>query len=196
MAQATSLTPDAQRLSAALEAAPVRVAGLAAPLDGTAAGFSAIRIHGDFHLGQTLKTPTGFVLVDFEGEPARPVEERRQKHCALKDVAGMLRSFEYAFAVAGQQASSHAAAALRAAVPLREAFLEGYFAGVDRSPAAFVPRHEGARAAWLSFFELEKAVYEVEYELNNRPTWVHIPLEGLVRILGSPHSAQGPGVQP
>jgi trehalose synthase-fused probable maltokinase len=163
-------------------------------------GFAKIRVHGDFHLGQTLKVATGFVLFDFEGEPARPLAERRAKHCALKDVAGMLRSFDYAVATArgaeldGQdslaglckQASALADQPVRTDPPghvplLREAFLEGY-RGRARG-AVFLPSDQGTLAAWLDFFELDKALYEVEYEVNNRPDWVAIPLEGMRRIM-------------
>ncbi|HUU34343.1 MAG TPA: hypothetical protein VMW48_09780 [Vicinamibacterales bacterium] len=151
--------------------------------DGTAA-FDRIRIHGDFHLGQTLKTPGGFTIIDFEGEPSKPLVARRLKQCALKDVAGMLRSLDYAAATADAAAGAEAgeAAPLTA---MRQAFLEGYFSRADRHGARYLPAAAAARDAWTSLFELEKALYEVEYELNNRPTWVHIPLGALTRLLGA-----------
>ena len=176
-----SLPRDGHRLLAALDAAPARIAAMVPAIGDPATRFAAIRIHGDYHLGQTLKTPARFVIVDFEGEPARPLEERRRKQCALKDVAGMLRSFDYALAVAGDGTAPDAAR--REGLAMRAAFLQGYFARVDLSHAVFVPADGQARARWLAFFELEKAVYELEYELNHRPTWVHIPLDALVRIL-------------
>lgn len=150
---------------------------LAAPAlpdpDGDA-GFARIRIHGDYHLGQTLRTDSGFVLLDFEGEPARPLAERRTTHCALRDVAGMLRSFDYA------------AAEARGGDPdsvrwLRRTFLDGY--RDTAGDGAFLPRSSEAAAALLAFFERDKALYEIAYELNHRPDWVGIPLRGLNALL-------------
>jgi trehalose synthase-fused probable maltokinase len=155
-------------------------AALTPPIVGSG-HFHRIRVHGDFHLGQTLKTPSGFVLVDFEGEPTRPIAERRQKHCALKDVAGMVRSFDYAVAVAG--AVPDRMAALHDAFDLRSAFLEGYFAAAEGGAPAFLPGDDAARRRWLRFFELDKALYELEYELDSRPAWAHIPALGLLRVL-------------
>jgi maltose alpha-D-glucosyltransferase/alpha-amylase len=140
-----------------------------------ARGCLAIRIHGDFHLGQTLKTPGGFAIIDFEGEPAKPLDERRQKHCALKDVAGMLRSFEYAAAVAAREAP----AAPEAVPALRTAYLDGYLARARKDGARFLPSAPAVIEAWTAFFELEKVLYEVEYELDHRPDWVWVPLRGL-----------------
>jgi len=150
--------------------------------DGADHLFSTIRIHGDFHLGQTLKTPTGFVLIDFEGEPTRPVDERRQTHCALKDVAGMLRSFEYAVAVACERAPGREEG-LRRALPMASAFLDGYFDAAPGGPAVFLPAGRDACLQWIRFFELEKALYELDYELTNRPSWAHIPARGILRLL-------------
>ncbi len=180
-----------QRLAnLAPEVAPLAQAVLAArdgaarqlPDRDEATAFDRIRIHGDFHLGQTLRTRDGFVIIDFEGEPSRPLAARRQKHCALKDVAGMLRSLDYAAATADAAAGAESgeAAPLTA---MRQAFLDGYLAGADRHGARFLPTSAAARVAWTGLFELEKALYEVEYELNNRPTWVHIPLRALSDLL-------------
>lgn len=144
-------------------------------------GFDAIRIHGDFHLGQTLRTETGFAIIDFEGEPSRPLEERRRHHCALKDVAGMLRSFDYAAASAARTADGTGG---RRASAMRQAFLLGYLSTADRAGGRFLPGGAGARAMWTGLFELEKALYEVEYELNNRPSWAAIPLAALARLAG------------
>jgi maltose alpha-D-glucosyltransferase/alpha-amylase len=141
-----------------------------------------IRVHGDYHLGQVLKTPEGFALIDFEGEPTRPLAERRNKQCALKDVAGMIRSFQYAAQSARERAADALPPAL-AASSLRTAFLEGYLSRAIAAGASFLPADPGATEAWIRFFELEKALYEIEYEINNRPTWVHIPLGGMVEIL-------------
>jgi trehalose synthase-fused probable maltokinase len=144
------------------------------------ASMRKIRVHGDFHLGQTLKTADGFVLIDFEGEPARPLDERRQKHCALKDVAGLLRSLDYAEATASRRSP----AAAGAAAILSQAFLDGYYS--EPHLDSFLPRDRERSAPILTLFELEKALYEVEYELNNRPDWLHIPLAAVVRALDPP----------
>jgi maltokinase len=136
-----------------------------------------IRHHGDFHLGQTLWAGDDWVILDFEGEPARSLTERRRKRSPLRDVAGMLRSFAYA---------ASAAHILRAAeVPddwesrARAEFLEGYRDTIDTT---LVPSG-AAMDKLLKVFELEKAVYELRYELNNRPDWVSIPVAGIVRML-------------
>jgi len=138
----------------------------------------AIRTHGDYHLGQTLWTGSDWVVIDFEGEPARSLAERRRKRSPLRDVAGMLRSFAYA---------ASAVKILRGVDPpdgweqrARQEFLDGYFGTVDRS---LVPPTEEGRNRLLAIFELEKAVYELRYELNNRPDWVGIPVAGVMRLL-------------
>ena len=135
------------------------------------------RIHGDYHLGQALWTGQDWIVLDFEGEPARSLTERRRKRSPLRDVAGMLRSFAYAASAAHVARGTPAAAGweLRA----REVFLEGYLAEVDPS---LVPSGR-ALERLLSVFELEKAVYELRYELDNRPTWVEIPVAGIERLL-------------
>ena len=138
-----------------------------------------IRVHGDYHLGQTLKTPGGFVLIDFEGEPARPLAERRTKHCALKDVAGMLRSLEYADAAVRLRRAS----APDAAEPMRQAFLAGYYSRPDLRN--ILPDRQTS-GPLLMLFELDKVLYEIEYELNNRPDWLPIPLAALARIAEAP----------
>jgi trehalose synthase-fused probable maltokinase len=149
------------------------------PMTGTTAHFQKIRVHGDYHLGQTLKTSDGFVVIDFEGEPARPLAQRRQKTCALKDVAGMLRSFHYATETVRREEPN----ADRGLPPdlLRAAFLEGYLSSARG--AVFLPGTQMAVEEWLRFFELDKALYEVEYEISHRPAWIHIPLKGVVDIL-------------
>ncbi|HYO54020.1 maltokinase N-terminal cap-like domain-containing protein [Archangium sp.] len=135
-----------------------------------------IRIHGDLHLGQVLRTEGDWLLFDFEGEPGRSFAQRREKYSALRDVAGMLRSFDYAEATVrleGQAASEHVE-------PARRAFLEGYRA-VTRG-AAFLPRDDASFNSMLDAFELEKMLYEVRYELQNRPDWVRIPVQALMRM--------------
>ena len=137
-----------------------------------------IRTHGDYHLGQTMLADRGWVILDFEGEPARPMSQRRLKRSPLRDVAGMLRSFSYAAAGSG---------ILRGAAPpegweerARATFLDGYFEAVE---PGLLPPGDEATGKMLSIFELEKAVYELRYELNNRPDWVAIPVAGIVRLL-------------
>ena len=157
-----------------------------------------IRIHGDYHLGQTLRTPRSsekqaadFVLLDFEGEPARPLSERRQKQSPLKDVAGMLRSFSYA-AHSGQNQflSTHQNAPqipenLAAWTRLWQnsvssEFLRAYRETIAVNPS-LLPSPEQAQPL-LNAYMLEKALYELLYELNNRPTWLRIPLSGILAL--------------
>jgi predicted trehalose synthase len=132
------------------------------------------RIHGDYHLGQVLDVPgRGWVLLDFEGEPLRPLAERNRPDLAIRDVAGMLRSFDYA---AGSWEQTHPDENARAwAESAQRAFLEGYAEGSGRDPQA--------DAALLTAFQLDKALYEVVYEARNRPTWLAIPTDAVVRLL-------------
>jgi maltose alpha-D-glucosyltransferase/alpha-amylase len=160
---------------------------------GPAPAFTSakIRVHGDYHLGQVLWSEGDFYILDFEGEPARPIEERRRKQSPLKDVAGMIRSFGYA-AYAGL--FGHTAprpSELERLEPWARlwqmwttaAFLRGYFTAADGAP--FVPPVEAHRDALLELFVLDKALYELNYELNNRPDWVRIPLRGIFDLLNA-----------
>jgi len=170
-----------------------RVARAVAGLDPLIGTTVRIRGHGDYHLGQVLKTAGDFVIIDFEGEPARPLAERRTKHAPLRDVAGMLRSLDYAaHAVAFRRTGADRAAAvarlLRWEARARRAFLDGYRAIAAASGAPLVPVSEAAFERACAAFELEKACYELSYELDNRPDWVAIPLAGITRIL-SPSAA-------
>jgi maltose alpha-D-glucosyltransferase/alpha-amylase len=149
-----------------------------------------IRIHGDYHLGQVLYTGRDFVILDFEGEPSRSLSERRFKRSPLRDVTGMIRSFEYAAAYGLRHGPTRAedAPALvpRARLWRRWAsasFLRGYLAAAGDAP--FVPKSRDDLAAMLEFYLLDKTVYELRYELNNRPDWVAIPLEGLLQRVES-----------
>ena len=142
------------------------------------AGGRVIRAHGDYHLGQTMRTDGGWVILDFEGEPARPLPERRLKRSPLRDVAGMLRSFSYV--TAGSQLLRGRPAPEGWEDRARERFLAGYHGTVD---ASLLPPGQQASDNLLAVFELEKAVYELRYELNNRPDWVPIPVAGIVRLL-------------
>ena len=142
-----------------------------------------IRVHGDYHLGQTLRTDTGFVILDFEGEPARPVAERRRKQCALVDVAGMLRSLDYAVHTALSPTGSPSAAGERWVRRASAAFLEGYRDEIARVPTRLLSASPEGFGRALAVFELDRALYEVRYELDNRPAWLGIPLRGLARLL-------------
>jgi trehalose synthase-fused probable maltokinase len=141
-------------------------------------GGRVIRTHGDYHLGQTLYTHKGWVVIDFEGEPARALPERRQKRSCLRDVAGMLRSFAYATSAVEILRGAHAPADFEARA--RDSFLEQYFAEID---STLLPGGEAAIVNLLTIFELEKAIYELGYELDNRPDWVSIPVAGISRLL-------------
>ena len=150
-------------------------------LSHASVGGRLIRHHGDYHLGQTLLDGERWVILDFEGEPARSLPERRRKRSPLRDVAGMLRSFAYAAS----------AAELIHGTPVPEGweeeartrFLEGYYGAVD---PGLLPAGQAAAGKLLAIFELEKAVYELRYELNNRPDWLPIPVAGIRRLLDAP----------
>jgi maltokinase len=144
------------------------------------AGGRVIRTHGDFHLGQTLYTPRGWVIIDFEGEPARPLSERRRKRSPLRDVASMLRSFAYTTSALEILHGGSAPADFEQRA--RETFLEHYFDAVE---PGLLPGGEAAVSNLLTIFELEKAIYELQYELDNRPDWVTIPVAGIMRMLES-----------
>jgi maltose alpha-D-glucosyltransferase/alpha-amylase len=153
-----------------------------------AAGAHKIRCHGDYHLGQVLKTRDSFVIIDFEGEPGRPIAERRAKQSPLRDVAGMLRSLNYAVNSVGRE--REAGQRTQAALWLeswerlaRNAFLDGYASATGRSPVRLVPPSRDELLRACAPFEIDKACYELAYELDNRPDWVAIPLAGLSRLL-------------
>ena len=142
-------------------------------------GDRVIRTHGDYHLGQTLSTPDrGWVIIDFEGEPARPLFERRQKRSPLRDVAGMLRSLAYAASATEIMRGVPAPGAFEEQA--RRTFLENYFLTID---SALLPGGDAAIWNALAIFELEKAIYELQYELDNRPDWLPIPVAGIARLL-------------
>jgi maltose alpha-D-glucosyltransferase / alpha-amylase len=162
-----------------------------AVLDGRITGLRT-RIHGDYHLGQVLRTGNDFVIIDFEGEPSRPLSERRIKRSPLRDVAGMLRSFHYApYAVIhGQSQGSVRSEDIRALETgarfwhrwVSAAFLRAYLA--ESGDAAHLPRTRTELRVLLDAYLLEKALYEIAYELNNRPEWLPIPLRGALELLG------------
>jgi maltokinase len=144
------------------------------------AGGRVIRTHGDYHLGQTLHTPRDWVIIDFEGEPGRSLPERRQKRSPLRDVASMLRSFAYITSAVEIMHGNRAPEGFEERA--RERFLGHYFAAVDPT---LLPAGEAAIHNLLSIYELEKAIYELQYELDNRPDWVSIPVAGIRRLLES-----------
>lgn len=153
-----------------------------------------IRCHGDYHLGQVLYTGKDFVIFDFEGEPARPLSERRLKRSPLRDVAGILRSFHYAAyaALFSQQASGFVREEDLSFVErwgnfwylwVCVAFLKAYLP--ISLQASIVPRGRNELQVLLNAYLLEKAIYELGYELNNRPNWLKIPLQGIQQQLGT-----------
>jgi trehalose synthase-fused probable maltokinase len=147
-------------------------------LSHTGVGGRLIRAHGDYHLGQALLAPDGWTVIDFEGEPGRPLRERRRKRSPLRDVAGMLRSISYA-SLAGEV--MHGAPPDREwEQSAREGFLRGYMDEIDPT---LLPAGTQAIAKQLATFELEKVLYELRYELENRPDWVIVPVTGIERLL-------------
>ena len=146
-------------------------------------GQRKMRLHGDYHLGQVLVSRNDFVIIDFEGEPARPFDERRTKASPLRDVAGMLRSFNYARWSALRRVAQNAddllrldATAAQWEAQVRPAFMGGY---VETLALA---GQEDFDEAMLALFEIDKALYELRYELNNRIDWVQVPLQGLIAL--------------
>ncbi len=162
----------------------------------TAAKIDAVRtrIHGDFHLGQVLYTGNDFMIIDFEGEPVRPISERRIKRSPLRDVAGMLRSFQYAAYATLFSRTAGAAPPAEELTAMRRwadywcfwvsaTYLRGYLGRAAGAP--FLPATPGDLETLLEVSVLEKVVYEVAYEMNNRPTWLSIPLSGILRQIGA-----------
>jgi maltose alpha-D-glucosyltransferase/alpha-amylase len=188
--RASSLPERAQPLAAQLTSMRETIIGRIRRLrDLRVDGLHKTRAHGDLHLGQILLSDDDFIVTDFEGEPARPVEQRRRKHLAMRDVAGMLRSFDYARSIALERT--------RTGRPDLEGVIEGALGQwYDLATAAFLAgyaRGVGDAGRWLSdsaaaemllgTFQIEKALYELRYELESRPTWVHVPLNGLFTLV-------------
>jgi maltose alpha-D-glucosyltransferase/alpha-amylase len=183
-----ALRPDAQRVSDAEEIILKRMRAL---VDKKVSAMR-IRSHGDYHLGQVLSTGKDFVLIDFEGEPARPLGQRRIKRSPLRDVAGMIRSFHYAAfsalqtqmetgAVTADQEARFEAWARSWYLWVSGVFLEAYLEGA--APGSFLPKTAAALTVLLEAELLDKAMYELGYELNNRPDWVKIPIQGILQHL-------------
>ena len=166
--------------SLAAEAAEVGLADPSHRLPAPADTGKAIRTHGDYHLGQVLwAADDDWLVVDFEGEPARPLPVRRQKHSPLRDVAGMLRSLSYVAAGAPLLNGVEVPSAWEDRA--RASFLDGYLASVD---ADLLPADADSISRLVVLFELEKALYELRYERDHRPDWVEIPAAGIRRLLG------------
>jgi len=199
----TSLADDHMTDSAALVLAHRRellgrVSSISQPVERSEAAVAAtvgarsgfrIRIHGDYHLGQVLRARGDYVILDFEGEPARSLAERRTKQSPLRDVAGMLRSFSYAaYSVLDHFTQRHQGAQ-RALEPWAQLwqnavateFLAGWSSATATSPHLIPEPIQADRL--LNAYLLEKAMYELLYELNNRPTWVRIPLAGILTLM-------------
>jgi len=158
---------------------------------GLADAGRCIRIHGDYHLGQVLRTEEDFVIIDFEGDPAQSIAERRAPQSPLKDVAGMIRSYGYAAYAALFAFAVHAPEDYAALEPwagtwahwAADAFLQSYLAAIG--PASLLPRDPAAQTRLLAAFALDKTCRELGYELHNRPDWLRIPLAGLHKLIRS-----------
>ena len=185
-AELTSIDP-----AALLEAGQNELARLS-KLKLTAVEIQPVRCHGDYHLGQVLWTGSDWMIIDFEGEPDRPLSERREKRCVLKDVAGMIRSFHYASNAASVGLIDAPSDSIRDPRRWQDfwyqsclvSFLQGYF--VDGQAQVSVPEDEFVRQQLLELFLLEKVLYELRYEIQNRPDWIPIPLLGLADVLRLP----------
>jgi maltose alpha-D-glucosyltransferase/alpha-amylase len=153
--------------------------------------FAKTRCHGDYHLGQVLVVKDDFMIIDFEGEPERPLHERRSKHSPLRDVAGMLRSFSYAAWTAVTARAAERPRVRDALIPwaadwerqTAESFLAGYQSAIGDCPS--YPSDSDVARRLIALFAIEKAFYEIRYEAANRPSWLTIPINGLIRLLGS-----------
>jgi maltose alpha-D-glucosyltransferase/alpha-amylase len=193
--QLGTLDPEDRAKAEEVLAAESQVIDRYRRLVGNKIAAERIRTHGDYHLGQVLYTGKDFVIIDFEGEPSRSLSERRLKRSPLRDVAGMLRSFHYAAhaklfeeSAAGVVTAPESIAELETWAQYWERWISAAFlrAYLDRAQAAsFMPASRQELATLLDVYILEKAVYELQYELNNRPTWVGIPLQGIQQILGA-----------
>jgi maltose alpha-D-glucosyltransferase/alpha-amylase len=183
------LPEEVQKRAAGLVDAEKDILGVFQSLLVSKIAASKTRFHGDFHLGQVLRTGKDFYIIDFEGEPARALSERRLKRSPLRDVAGMIRSFHYAAhsvlrsygSIRTEDIERLEAWAEAWYVAVSGIFLNSYLFTVE--DAIFVPKDRKEFEVLLRCFLLEKAVYEVGYELNNRPDWVTIPIRGIERLL-------------
>jgi maltose alpha-D-glucosyltransferase / alpha-amylase len=189
-ARLASLSPETRALAEAVLAREAEIDRLLERVTRRRLEVIRTRVHGDYHLGQVLWTGEDFVIIDFEGEPGRPLSQRRFKRNPLRDVAGMLRSLDYAGAAALRDGRHRPED-----VPVLEvwarawaqwvsaSFLGGY---LDRvAGARILPPNDSDLEMLLTFFLFEKVIYEIGYELNNRPDWIEIPMRGLLALLTS-----------
>jgi maltose alpha-D-glucosyltransferase/alpha-amylase len=180
----SALDPDAQALVEQLRDTEPNLRARAAAFAGLNTSAAKTRTHGDYHLGQVLHGPDGFLIIDFEGEPLRPLAERRRKMSPFRDVAGMLRSFHYAAYAAleplGGERERLTADAETWARRAQHTFLEAWRAAT--TGAVFRDSDPTVERALLDAFLLEKALYEIRYEANNRPAWLGIPVRGVLGL--------------
>jgi len=177
--------PLAQRFLSSRRALTAKIRALVP----AAVGAAKTRCHGDLHLGQVLVVKDDFSVIDFEGEPARSLSERRTKHCPLRDVAGILRSVDYVASIALRERVELRPESLEALVPwvedwvrrTKDAFITGYRDAIGDCPS--YPDDEAVAQTLIALFTLEKALYEICYEAANRPDWIRIPLEGALSLL-------------
>ncbi|NUB13102.1 phosphotransferase, partial [Azospirillum brasilense] len=184
------LAPTVREQAESLLARRADVMNRLAELADTPPQGDKTRIHGDYHLGQVLRAQNDWYIIDFEGEPAKSLEERRAKHSPLRDVAGMLRSFNYAtwaalFRIDETGALEEAGAVMEAALDWErrsmQSFLEAYRAAMAACPD--VPDGTATDRRLLALFLMEKALYEIAYEAANRPNWIGIPVKGVLGLL-------------
>jgi trehalose synthase-fused probable maltokinase len=203
--QRSRLSPDLQEKAQAVLARNDEILNsihdtLSGPLSGL-----RTRIHGDYHLGQILCTADDFVIIDFEGEPGRPIADRVVKRSALQDVAGMLRSFHYAAVaplltnISGVDSPAGDSSQLLVLAEhwnrwVSRSFLNAYFRVAGSS--AFLPADKSEIASLLRLHLMAKALFEISYELNNRPDWVRIPLAGVLQLLDQPDAVLPAFLQP
>jgi maltose alpha-D-glucosyltransferase/alpha-amylase len=188
-ANLSRLADDAVELGGLVISKRRRITDCFNALNKVKEGLTRTRIHGDYHLGQVLRAKADFVILDFEGEPARPLAERRQKQVPLKDVAGMLRSFHYAAFSAMARHTTRRPEDHQRMEPwtrlwfsaVSQEFLRAYRESTARS--SIIPQNETDFQLVIDAYVLDKALYELGYELNNRPEWVRIPLTGIVSLL-------------
>ena len=164
-------------------------------LAGVVSASARTRVHGDYHLGQVLGVEGGdYVILDFEGEPARPLAARKRKESPIKDVVGMIRSYDYAAHAALFKVAENDPDRFEALLPwaaawstwASAAFLAAYRQAIAAGPHAILPPDPRAASALFEAYTLEKSTYELAYELNNRPDWVRIPLSGIANLIGEP----------